>query len=77
VNNQKESLLISPFQGERLIEEIHPHLTSPVEGEAIHIFSPLGGEIRVRGRVLNPAPHPHLSPLPSRERERMNYSLDL
>jgi hypothetical protein len=31
------------------IEDIHPHLASPVEGEVI-IISPLAGEIRVRGK---------------------------
>ena len=36
------------------------------------IFSPLAGEIRVRGKVLNPKSHPHLPPLPSRERRDEN-----
>jgi hypothetical protein len=37
-----------------------------------NIFSPLAGEIRVRGKVLNPESHPHLYPLPSRERRDEN-----
>jgi len=49
-----------------------PFLRGGTSKGKIGILSALAGEIRVRGKVLNPESHPHLYPLPSRERRDEN-----